>query len=288
MREVDELLYAEIAEHRRRDDLADRDDILSALILARFEDGDGMTRHRSARPADDPAARRPRDHRDRARLDVRPAAAPPGGRWARLRDSLEDGEDEYLRATITESLRLRPVVPLAGRRLATELVADGMTLPAGTDVTPAIWLAHTRADVLSRALRLPPRALPRGGAGHLRLDPLRRQRAPLHRRRLRRVRDADRPARGAHPLRAAQVRPGAGAGRAAQRHPLARATGPGSCSARATRPARASRSPPSRRSARPPRRRGSPAPSGRSCPSRRSPRRRRGRGSAPRWCRSAA
>ena len=49
----------------------------------------------------------------------------------RLRDSLEAGEDEYLRATITESLRLRPVVPLAGRRLAKELVADGLTLPAG-------------------------------------------------------------------------------------------------------------------------------------------------------------
>ena len=65
----------------------------------------------------------------------------------RLRDSLEDGEDDYLRATITESLRLRPVVPLAGRRLAKELVVDGLTLPAGTDVTPAIWLTHTRADV---------------------------------------------------------------------------------------------------------------------------------------------
>jgi cytochrome P450 len=65
----------------------------------------------------------------------------------RLRDSLGAGEDEYLRATISESLRLRPVVPLAGRRLAVDLVADGLTLPAGTDVTPAIWLAHTRADI---------------------------------------------------------------------------------------------------------------------------------------------
>ena len=37
-----------------------------------------------------------------------------------------EGEDEYLRATITESLRLRPVVPLAGRRLAKDLVADGL------------------------------------------------------------------------------------------------------------------------------------------------------------------
>jgi cytochrome P450 len=65
----------------------------------------------------------------------------------RLRDSLESGEEDYLRATISESLRLRPVIPLAGRRLATELSVDGMTLPAGTDVTPAIWLTHTRPDI---------------------------------------------------------------------------------------------------------------------------------------------
>ena len=57
-----------------------------------------------------------------------------------------DGGEEYLRAVITESLRLRPVVPLAGRRLVTDLVADGVHLTAGTDVTPAIWLAHTRPE----------------------------------------------------------------------------------------------------------------------------------------------
>ncbi len=39
------------------------------------------------------------------------------------------------------------MVPLAGRRLAEELVVDGLDLPAGTDVTPAIWLTHTRPDV---------------------------------------------------------------------------------------------------------------------------------------------
>src|SRR5206468_7137462 len=64
----------------------------------------------------------------------------------RLRDELAAGEEDYLRATISESLRLRPVIPLAGRRLVKELQVDGMTLPAGTDVTPAIWLTHTRAD----------------------------------------------------------------------------------------------------------------------------------------------
>ena len=120
--------------------------MLSMLMAARFEDGCGDERHRPARPADDPAARRPRDHRDRAGLDLRPAA-PPRAPLARLRESLEAGEEDYLRATISESLRLRPVVPLAGRRLSKELSVDGLTLPAGTDVTPAIWLAHTRADV---------------------------------------------------------------------------------------------------------------------------------------------
>jgi cytochrome P450 len=144
--EVDALLYEEIAEHRRRDDLEHRDDILSALILARYEDGGGLSDtdlrdqlmtlllagHETTATAlawtFDLLLRHPRE-------------------LTRLRESLEAGEDEYLRATISESLRLRPVVPLAGRRLSKELEADGLTLPAGTDVTPAIWLAHTRADV---------------------------------------------------------------------------------------------------------------------------------------------
>jgi len=38
-------------------------------------------------------------------------------------------------------------VPVAGRRLSVDLDAGDLHLPAGTDVTPAIWLTHTRADV---------------------------------------------------------------------------------------------------------------------------------------------
>jgi cytochrome P450 len=66
---------------------------------------------------------------------------------ARLRDELEVGDEDYLKAAITESLRLRPVVPIAGRRLRSPLVTDDLELPVGTDVTPAIWLTHTRADL---------------------------------------------------------------------------------------------------------------------------------------------
>ncbi len=146
LREVDELLYAEIREHRARGGLEERDDILSMLMLAEFEDGGAMG---DEELRDQLMTLLLAGHETTATalawtfdlLLRHPAAV------GRLRDSLAAGEDEYLRATISESLRLRPVIPLAGRRLATELLADGLTLPAGTDVTPAIWLTHTRADL---------------------------------------------------------------------------------------------------------------------------------------------
>jgi cytochrome P450 family 135 len=146
LREVDELLYAEIAEHRLRPDLEQRSDILSLLMLARFEDGSAMD---DAELRDHLMTLLLAGHETTATalawtfdLLLRHPAA-----LGRLRESLAAGEDDYLRATITESLRLRPVVPLAGRRLHRELVADGLRLPPGTDVTPAIWLTHTRADL---------------------------------------------------------------------------------------------------------------------------------------------
>jgi cytochrome P450 family 135 len=146
LKEVDELLYAEIAEHRSRPDLEQRDDILSMLMLAEFEDGGTMS---DTELRDQLMTLLLAGHETTATalawtFDLLLRHREP---LQRLRDSLETGEDDYLRATITESLRLRPVIPLAGRRLAKELSVDGLELPAGTDVTPAIWLTHTRADL---------------------------------------------------------------------------------------------------------------------------------------------
>ena len=146
LKAVDELLYAEIAEHRARGDFEEREDILSLMMQARFEDGSEMS---DTDLRDQLMTLLLAGHETTATalawtfdLLLRHPA-----QLTRLRESLDAGEDEYLRAVISESLRLRPVVPLAGRRLAADLVADGLTLPAGTDVTPAIWLTHTRADV---------------------------------------------------------------------------------------------------------------------------------------------
>jgi cytochrome P450 len=140
--QVDEALFAEIAEHRLRPDLAERDDILSMLMTAQFEDGTSM---------DDKELR---DQLMTLLLAGHETTATALA-WTfdlllrhptelgRLRGSLENGEEAYLKATIAESLRLRPVIPLAGRRLADDLVTDDLELPAGTDVTASIWLTHT-------------------------------------------------------------------------------------------------------------------------------------------------
>jgi cytochrome P450 len=144
---IDALIFDEIAERRVDPQLDEREDILSMLASARFEDGAGMS---DSELRDQLITLLLAGHETTATalawtadLLVRHPHA-----LARLTDELDAGEgDAYLKAVIWESLRLRPVVPLAGRRLGTELQADGITLPAGTDVTPAIWLTHTREDL---------------------------------------------------------------------------------------------------------------------------------------------
>ncbi len=146
VRQVDEPLLEEIAARRNDPDLQQREDILSLLMTARMEDGN---------PISD---RELRDQLVTLLLAGHETTATALA-WTfdlllrhphtlrRLTAEIDAGEeDAYLRAVISESLRLRPVVPLAGRRLTADLDAGDLHLPAGTDVTPAIWLAHTRAQ----------------------------------------------------------------------------------------------------------------------------------------------
>ncbi|MCL2420171.1 MAG: cytochrome P450 [Conexibacteraceae bacterium] len=144
--EVDEALFAEIAEHRLRPGLEQREDILSMLMSARFEDDTPMS------------DRELRDQLMTLLLAGHETTATAlawtfdlllrhPAELGRLRASLAAGEETYLKATIAESLRLRPVVPLAGRRLAEDLVTDQLQLPAGTDVSPSIWLTHTDPEL---------------------------------------------------------------------------------------------------------------------------------------------
>jgi cytochrome P450 len=144
--QVDEPLLEEIAARRNDPNLDEREDILSLLMTAPMEDGNPMS------------DRELRDQLVTLLLAGHETTATALA-WtfdlllrhphilARLTAEVDAGDDDsYLRAVISESLRLRPVVPLAGRRLTSDLDAGDLHLPAGTDVTPSIWLTHTRAQ----------------------------------------------------------------------------------------------------------------------------------------------
>lgn len=140
---ADALLATEAAERRADPELGSRPDILSMLVAARFEDGEPMS---DAELRDQLMTLLVAGHETTATglawaFDL--LLRNPGV-LARLRDEVRGGDgDEYLRATVSEALRLRPVVPLAGRRLAADLEVGEYLIPAGGDVTPAIWLTHT-------------------------------------------------------------------------------------------------------------------------------------------------
>ena len=143
---VDSLLYEEISARRADPDLSERDDILSMLVAACFEDGSEMS---DEEVRDQLVTLLLAGHETTATalawtfdLLLRHPEA-----LERLRSEIAEDGDEYMRAVISESLRLRPVIPLAGRRTAHEIEVDGYTLPAGADISPAIYLTHTRPDL---------------------------------------------------------------------------------------------------------------------------------------------
>jgi cytochrome P450 len=156
--EIDALLSDEIA--ARRED--PRDDILSLLVAARFEDGEPMPDEEI------------RDQLMTLLLAGHETTA-TGLAWAfdlllrhpdvlaRLVEAADAGDDAYVRAVVAEALRLRPVVPIGGRRLGAELRVNGHVLPPGTDVSPAIWLAHTRAQTYPEPYAFRPERFLDGG-----------------------------------------------------------------------------------------------------------------------------
>jgi cytochrome P450 family 135 len=146
LRPVDDALFAEIARRRTAPDLAEREDILSMLLQARDEDGEGLS-DRELR--DQLLTLLIAGHETTAnglswafeRLMRTPAA------YERARDDARGGDGSYLDAVTKEILRMRPVLPMVARRLSRPATIAGHDLPAGCDVAPSIYLVHHREDV---------------------------------------------------------------------------------------------------------------------------------------------
>jgi cytochrome P450 family 135 len=136
-----------IRERRQAPDLAERNDILSVLLQARFEDGSAMSDqevrddmvslvvagYRTTATGLAWAFERLMRHRDK---------------YERLREEVLSGsEDSYLDAVIKETLRLRPSPLTTLRSLAEPIELGGFTLPAGALAAPCSYLMHRRADI---------------------------------------------------------------------------------------------------------------------------------------------
>ena len=143
---VDELLIDEIRARRADPRSAERDDILSLLVSATHEDGSPMS-DRELR--DELITLLVAGHETTAtslswameRLLRTPAA------WTRLRDEVAAGQDAYVDATVKETLRLWPVLPLVVRKLLAPMEIGGHHLPAGVSVSPCIYLMHRRPEL---------------------------------------------------------------------------------------------------------------------------------------------
>jgi cytochrome P450 len=144
--ELDEFIYEEIAVRRAETDGGGRDDVLSLLLRAANEDGSPMS---DEELRDELVTVVGAGHETTATALAwgieRLLRTPPV--LARLRESIDAGEDDYLDATIKETLRVRPVIVDVARKLTAPAEIDGYELPAGTFVLPAIAAMHYREDV---------------------------------------------------------------------------------------------------------------------------------------------
>jgi cytochrome P450 len=162
VRRTDELLAEEIAERRADPELERREDILSLLVAARFEDGEAMS---DTELRDQLITLLLAGHETTATalawsfdLLFRDGAA-----MERARTAAEEGDGRYLDAVAEEALRLRPVVPFIGRQLREPMELGGWKLEAGTTAFPAIYLTHTRPDLYEEPYAFRPERFLDGG-----------------------------------------------------------------------------------------------------------------------------
>lgn len=156
LRETDRLIAAEISDRRADPTTEEREDILSMLVSARDEDGQGLD---DIELRDQLMTLLLAGHETTAtalawcfdQLLRSPDA------YERLRSEIDsDGGGDWMEAVIAETLRVRPVVPMIGRELRKPMTLDGCDLEAGTSVMLSIYLAHTRPDVFEDPYRFDP------------------------------------------------------------------------------------------------------------------------------------
>lgn len=160
---LDSLLYATMAERRREP--AERDDILSLMMSARYEDGGAMS---DVELRDELLTLLSAGHETTAValawafywLHRDPDEL---GRVLAELDALGPSADAeaiaalpYLDAVCQEALRIHPVAPEILRHLVKPLQLFDWTLPAGTSVLASVIMLHNREDIYPEPTRFRP------------------------------------------------------------------------------------------------------------------------------------
>ncbi|HET8961859.1 cytochrome P450 [Nocardioides sp.] len=143
-RELDRLMYAEIAERREAPDLADRTDVLSRLILA--QEGDDALTDQELRDQLVTLLLAGHETTASALAWTLYEVGRDEEQLRRAREAATGGDDAWLEAVLKESMRLHPVIAMVVRTLMEPATVGGLDLPAGTTVGPSILIAHARAD----------------------------------------------------------------------------------------------------------------------------------------------
>jgi cytochrome P450 len=144
--EANRLLLEEIATRRADPRLAERDDVLSALVRA-GEIDDGELRDQLM-----------------TLLLAGHETTTTGLAWAferLLRNPMalaraRAGDDGYLDAVVKETLRVRPVIPAVLRQLKAPVTLGGWRLPAGVTLIPAVTLMHEDPTIFPQPERFRP------------------------------------------------------------------------------------------------------------------------------------
>lgn len=163
-RELDRLIYAEIAERRGATDLADRSDVLSRLLTV--GDSEGEEPLTDAELRDQLVTLLLAGHETTA--SALSWALYELGRHPELlrraQEAADSGDDDYLEAVMKESLRLHPVIPMVVRHLMAPFTVAGHRLPAGVSIGPSIILAHRDEQSFPQAEEFRPERFVKGSA----------------------------------------------------------------------------------------------------------------------------
>ncbi|MBJ7470493.1 MAG: cytochrome P450 [Solirubrobacteraceae bacterium] len=154
-REVDATLDTLIDEARRDPDVAERGDVLALLVQARYDDGEPMGNHEIR---DQLVTMLAAGHETTAntlgwaveRLTRHPEVL------ARVVQAVDEGDSEYLAATVREIQRVRPVIMFTTRLVKQPFELGGYVLPPGTRIALGGAITHYDERLFPNARELRP------------------------------------------------------------------------------------------------------------------------------------